>query len=85
MRFAFNETTNLVNMGVCVDTQDMAGFPSALSKIVTPGNSNRSMLHYRLNTADPAYMMPLIGRSMIHEEGAALIQEWINSLSGPCL
>jgi hypothetical protein len=43
------------------------------------------MLHYRLNTADPAYMMPLIGRSMIHEEGAALIQEWINSLSGPCL
>ncbi|HQV37214.1 MAG TPA: hypothetical protein PLC36_12950, partial [Flavobacterium sp.] len=85
MRFAFGETTNLVNMGVCVDTQDMAGFPSALSKIVTPGNSNRSMLHYRLNTADPAYMMPLIGRSMIHEEGAALIQEWINSLSGPCL
>ena len=85
MRFAFNETTNLVNMGVCVDTQDMAGFPSALSKIVTPGNSNRSMLHYRLNTADPAYMMPLIGRSMIHDEGAALIQEWINSLSGPCL
>jgi hypothetical protein len=85
MRFAFGETTNLVNMGVCVDTQDMAGFPAALSKIVTPGNSNRSMLHYRLNTADPAYMMPLIGRSMIHEEGAALIQEWINSLSGPCL
>ncbi len=85
MRFAFGETTNLVNMGVCVDTQDMAGFPAALSKIVTPGNSNRSMLYYRLNTADEAYMMPLIGRSMIHVEGAALIQEWINSLSGPCL
>lgn len=84
MRFAFNETADLANMGVCVDTEDMADFPPALSKIVNPGNFNRSMLHYRLNTDNESYRMPLLGRSEIHTEGVALIEEWINSLA-PCL
>lgn len=83
MRFAFSETSNLTNMGVCVDTQDMADFPPALSKIVNPTNINRSMLHYRLNTDNESYRMPLIGRTEIHTEGVALIEQWINSLS-PC-
>ena len=84
MRFAFAETNNnLTNMGVCVDTQDMQDFPSSLGKIVTPGNVNRSMMFYRLNTTDEAIRMPLHGRTLIHEEGIALIQAWINSL-GPC-
>ena len=83
MRFAFNETSNLSNMGVCVNTQDMADFPPALSKIVNPNNINRSMMYYRLNTDNESYRMPLIGRTEIHAEGVALIEQWINSLS-PC-
>jgi uncharacterized repeat protein (TIGR03806 family) len=84
MRFAFSETANNpANMGACVDTEDMQGFPSALSRIVTPGNINRSMMYYRLNTIDEAYRMPLHGRTIIHEEGLALIEAWINSLE-PC-
>jgi uncharacterized repeat protein (TIGR03806 family) len=83
MRFAYSETSNLANMGVCVNTQDMADFPPALSKIVNPANINRSMLHFRLNTDNESYRMPLIGRTEIHSEGVALIEQWINSLS-PC-
>ncbi len=83
MRFAFSETTNLANMGVCVDSQDMSDFPPALSKIVNPNNVNRSMLYYRLNTENESFRMPLLGRSEIHAEGVALIEQWINSLS-PC-
>ena len=83
MRFAFDESADLVNMGVCVNTQDMAGFPSALGRIVTPGNINRYMLYHRLSSTDPAVMMPLVGRTLVHEEGLALIEAWINSL-GPC-
>jgi hypothetical protein len=83
MRFAFSETTDLANMGVCVNTQDMASFPPALGKIVNPNNINRSMLHFRLNTDNESYRMPLIGRTEIHTEGIALIEQWINSLS-PC-
>lgn len=87
MRFAFaesgDEANGLTNMGVCVDTQDMQDFPPALGRIVTPGNVNRSMLFYRLNTENESYRMPLHGRTIIHEEGIALIQDWINSLA-PC-
>ncbi|MGL2963703.1 hypothetical protein ACSVH2_07785 [Flavobacterium sp. RSB2_4_14] len=85
MRFAYSETTGtngLTNMGVCVNTQDMQDFEPSLGKIVTPGNPERSMMFYRMNTTNEAYMMPLHGRSIIHEEGVALIEEWINSLSG---
>lgn len=84
MRFAFNETANnLTNMGVCVETQDMQDFDPALSKIITPGNINRSMLYFRLNTVDEAYRMPLHGRTVIHEEGVQMIEQWINTLQ-PC-
>ncbi|MBA2744647.1 MAG: hypothetical protein H0U44_00340 [Flavisolibacter sp.] len=85
MRFAFNETANNnnTNMGVCVETSDMQDFPGALSKVVTPGNIERSMMYYRLNTTEEAYRMPLHGRTIIHEEGLELIEQWINSLT-PC-
>jgi uncharacterized repeat protein (TIGR03806 family) len=85
MRFAFSETlNNSTNMGVCVSTQDMQNFEPALSKIVTPGNIYRSMLYYRLNTIDETYRMPLHGRTLIHDEGVLLVEEWINSLTNPC-
>lgn len=85
LRFAFSETNNNnTNMGVCVDTQDIQDFPPALSKIITPGNPDRSMLYYRLNTENENYRMPLHGRSIIHEEGILLMKNWINTLQ-PCL
>ncbi len=81
MRFAYSETNgNLANMGVCVDTQDMQGLPSELGQIITPQRIDRSMLYYRLNTNDETYRMPLHGRTILHEEGLALIRDWINSL-----
>lgn len=84
MRFAYLETLNNdANMGVCVNTSDMQDFPPALLKIVAPGNINRSMMYYRLNTTNVSYMMPLHGRTVIHEEGVELIRDWINSLA-PC-
>ena len=58
-------------------------FDPALSKIITPGNINRSMLYFRLNTVDEAYRMPLHGRTVIHEEGVDMIEQWINTLQ-PC-
>jgi uncharacterized repeat protein (TIGR03806 family) len=87
MRFDFQSTglpngLGQTNMGVCVNTSDMQDFPPALSTIVKPGNINRSMMYYRLNTENEAYRMPLHGRTIIHEEGIALIEQWINSLSG---
>lgn len=84
MRFNFNETlNNNINMGVCVDTQDMQDFPSTLSKIIAPANISKSMLYHRLNTTDESYRMPLHGRTILHNEGLQIIEEWINTLQ-PC-
>ncbi len=84
MRFSFGETGGAnghSNMGVCVPTADMQDFPSAYNTIIKPGSTDRSMLFYRINTTDESYRMPLHGRTLIHDEGVALIEEWINSLT----
>jgi len=35
---------------------------------------------HRMNSTEPAVMMPELGRKMIHKEGVALIRSWIASL-----
>lgn len=81
MRFAFNESEDDTNKGVCVtpDTQ-IAG----TSHIVVPGNIDASVLRFRVNSTQEQNRMPLLGRTLKHEEGVRLIEEWINSLSGGC-
>lgn len=83
MRFPFSKTggpDGQTNMGVCVDTEDYSFAPS-LTKIVKPGNINRSMLFYRLNTTEESFRMPLHGRTVAHDEAVILVQQWINSLT----
>lgn len=81
MRFAFSESTLPANLGICVTPDENIG--NGLSKIVAPGNPVRSALNFRVNSTDEATRMPLLGRSIVHEEAAQLIEEWINSLA-PC-
>jgi len=85
MRFAFNETKdNNTNMGVCINAAETGGeFPAAFIKVVAPGNINRSMMYYRLSTNNESQKMPLHGRTIVHDEGLALMGQWINSLA-PC-
>lgn len=50
-----------------------AGFEFAIE----PGHPERSILLHRLRSTDPGVMMPEIGRQLVDERGAALIEEWI--------
>jgi len=81
MRFAFSETTNETNLGVCVDPNTAV---SGMTSIVTPSLKERSVMYFRLNTAAQEYRMPLLGRTIIHEEAVALIGEWIDGLATEC-
>jgi uncharacterized repeat protein (TIGR03806 family) len=80
IRLAFSETISATNLGICVPPDEVVD-PS-ITNIVTPGNVLRSMMHFRLSTNEEQYRMPLIGRSVIHNEGVQLVDEWINSFSG---
>jgi len=82
MRFAFSETDDLSNMGVCVepDTQ----IDNSIPYIVAPGYPERSVLFFRISSTLEQNRMPLLGRTLQHEEGVRLIEEWINSLVVTC-
>lgn len=81
IRLAFSETISSENMGICVPPDQNIG--ASLTNIITPNNINRSVMHFRLNSNDDAYKMPLLGRSIQHEEGIQLLSSYINSLT-PC-
>lgn len=82
MRFAFNQTIDPVDLGVCVEPHEVPD--PVLIYIVARGNSERSVMHFRMNTNAENLRMPLLGRTIVHEEGVALVEEWINSLTPPC-
>ncbi|MEO9477856.1 MAG: SO2930 family diheme c-type cytochrome [Cyclobacteriaceae bacterium] len=44
---------------------------------IVPGQPDQSILYHRIGSTDPGVMMPELGRKMNHDEGIALIREWI--------
>ncbi len=51
---------------------------------VVPSKPDASIFTYRLESTDPSIMMPELGRSLAHDEGVALIAEWIAQMPGSC-
>ena len=51
---------------------------------IVPGDPDRSITVFRMETTDPGAMMPELGRSVSHEEGVRLITEWIAEMTGGC-
>jgi len=69
-------------LGVCVAPDDPL-LPQH-SHIVKPMNLERSLLYYRISATDETERMPLLGRTIVHEEAQQLIADWINSLTQIC-
>jgi uncharacterized repeat protein (TIGR03806 family) len=82
MRLAFSETHIPANLGVCVQPLDFA--PNGETHLIARGSVERSLIHSRLNTTVQAEMMPMVGRTVIHQEGVQLMKDWINSMETPC-
>jgi uncharacterized repeat protein (TIGR03806 family) len=86
IRLAFNESSNPANLGVCVEPEEDISFwiDDDPTHLIVPGDINNSVMYHRINTTEDAIKMPLIGRTLIHEEAVDLLVEWINSLNGTC-
>ena len=52
---------------------------------IVPGHPEASILSFRLETNNPAMMMPELGRSLVHNEGVELVSSWIAELEGECI
>jgi uncharacterized repeat protein (TIGR03806 family) len=48
---------------------------------ILPGQPKASIILYRVRSVEGGIMMPEFGRTQIDEEGAALLSEWIESMS----
>ena len=51
---------------------------------IVPGSPEASILNFRVESTDPGAMMPELGRSLAHKEGAELLKQWIASMPGSC-
>jgi len=76
VRLAFNENALAVNMGLCVEPEELIN--SSQAYIIKPSDKNRSMMYYRMNSTLPSERMPLLGRTLVHREGLQLLEDWIN-------
>ncbi|MBS0331665.1 MAG: hypothetical protein JSS35_02755 [Proteobacteria bacterium] len=50
---------------------------------LVPGKPDASIIVYRMASTEPGVMMPELGRSVVHQEGVALIREYIAKLEAP--
>lgn len=79
LRFAYSESSNFENLGV----NQGAGIPVPgvfHGLIVAPQNAQESSLYYMMGTNNPMVKMPRLGRTIVDQEGLALVEAWINSL-----
>lgn len=82
IRLSFSQTSNLTKLGVCVSADEPLG--SSLERIITPGNPGKSVMHFRLSSINENNRMPLLGRTIVHDEGVELLTQWISSLNQTC-
>ena len=69
-----------VNLGLMM-TPVAAGIGSGkLYNDIVPGKPDESILVYRISSMDPGVMMPEVPRRLVHDEGVALIREWIGAM-----
>lgn len=44
---------------------------------IAPGQPDKSILTFRMKSLDPGIAMPELGRATVHDEGVALLEQWI--------
>lgn len=70
--------------GLCKTPVAAGSGSGGLQYAIVPGDADASITAFRMASNEPDVRMPEIGRTLVHDEGVALIRDWINSLSGSC-
>ncbi len=71
--------------GVCKTPTSAGGATCGLSHDIVPGHPELSITSCRVHSEDPQIQMPPLGRTLVHDGGAALIDAWITELpAAPC-
>lgn len=68
------------NWGVCKEPTSAGQADCGLTNDVVPGEPDLSIMPCRMQSTDLEKRMPPLGSKVVHQEGLALIREWIASL-----
>lgn len=69
-----------LTMGVYKATVSAGAGTGGFQYSIVPNHPEESIMVYRMNSTNPGAMMPEVGRRMVHEEGVALISDWIKNM-----
>jgi uncharacterized repeat protein (TIGR03806 family) len=74
------DQTNADHLGIMKSPVSAGGGAGGLDYDIIPGDALHSILAYRMNSVAPGTAMPELARTVIHQEGVALIRQWINGM-----
>jgi uncharacterized repeat protein (TIGR03806 family) len=77
-------THDPIRLGLCKPPVAAGQGTGDFSFDIVPGQPERSILVYRMQSTDPGAMMPELGRSTRHDAGVALVSQWIRAWPGQC-
>jgi len=69
-----------LRLGVCKVPVSAGQGAGDLRFGIVPGSPETSILVHRMASSAPKVMMPEIGRTVVHEEGVALIAQWVAAM-----
>ncbi len=72
--------TPLANAGI-IDGAVLNDLGAPGSRIITPQDVAKSVLHKRLATASDSYAMPPIAKHLVDDSAVTLVEQWINNLT----
>jgi len=47
---------------------------------IVPGQPEKSIMVYRMESTDPGIMMPELGQKLVHKDGVELVKKWIQEM-----
>lgn len=78
--FLDRANNDLFHLGVCKRPGSAGLGTGGLTYDVVPGKADASILVFRVATEEVGAMMPLLGRSLTHTQGADLLTRWIDAM-----
>jgi uncharacterized repeat protein (TIGR03806 family) len=72
------------HLGLCKPPVAAGAGTGNFKYAIVPGKPDESIMTYRLKSVEPGVMMPELGRGSVHDEGVALIREWIGAMKQGC-
>lgn len=74
------EMPNLATIGICKTPTSAGGATCGNSFDVKPGDADGSIMICRMSVEEPKWRMPPLGSLVVHQEGLALMRDWVDSL-----